>query len=106
MIKQPSQFTIVHCPVCGVFIDLKAAEHGLVEHLQLEHALTELKPVVCALEDKLGLCHAGNLDGMDVIGLRLCVEKLCKQEANVQGADKLSRNLKKFQKNRLERKKG
>jgi len=104
MVKHPSQFTIVHCPVCGVFIDLKTAEHGLVEHLQLEHGQTELKPVVCLLEDKLGLDHADNLDGMDVASLRLCVERLCQQEATTQGTSKLSRNLKKYQKRRLDRK--
>jgi hypothetical protein len=104
MVIHSSQFTIVHCPVCGVFIDLKTAEHGLVEHLHLEHAQTELKPVVCLLEDKLGLGHTNNLDSMDVASLRLCVEKLCQQEATSQGNSKLSRNLKKYQKRRLDRK--
>jgi hypothetical protein len=101
---QPSQFTIVHCPVCGVFIDLKTAKNGLVEHLQLEHGQTELKPVIFQLEDKLGLGHTNNLDGMDIAGLRLYVEKLCQQEATAQGSSKMSRNLKKYQKRRLDRK--
>ena len=106
MVKHPLQFTIVHCPVCGVFIDLKTVEHGLVDHLRLEHTQIELKPIVCSLEDKLGVGHVDNLGGMDVAGLRLCVERLCRQEANAQGADKLSRNLKKYQKRRLDRKRG
>lgn len=104
MIIQPSQFTIVHCPVCSVFIDLKTAKNGLVEHLQLEHGQTELKPVICLLEDKLGLGHKNNLDGMDIASLRLYVEQLCQQEATTQGSSKLSRNLKKYQKRRLDRK--
>ena len=106
MVKHHLQFTIVHCPVCGVFIDLKTAEHGLVEHLRLEHAQIELKPVVCSLEGKLGISRTNSLDGMDIASLRLCVERLCRQEASAQGDSKLSRNLKKYKKSRLDRKKG
>jgi len=106
MVKLPSPFTVVHCPVCGVYIDLKTEEHGLAEHLQSDHAQTELKSVVRLLEDKLGMGHTDNLDDMDNDTLRLYVERLCQQEASAQGVSKLNRNLRKYKQRRLDRKTG
>ena len=106
MVKLPSPFTVVHCPVCGVYIDLKTEKHGLAEHLRLDHAQTELKSVVRLLEDKLGKCHTDNLDNIDVANLRLYVERLCQQEATTQGMGKLKRNLRKRNKRRLDQRTG
>jgi len=106
MVKLPSPFTVVHCPVCGVYLDLKTEKHGLAEHLQLEHPQTELKSVVRLLEDKLGLGHTDNLEDIDVASLRLYVERLCQHEATTQGLKKLSRNVRKHKKRRLDQRTG
>jgi len=78
----------------------------LAEHLQSDHAQTELKSVVRLLEDKLGMGHTDNLDDMDNDTLRLYVERLCQQEASAQGVSKLNRNLRKYKQRRLDRKTG
>jgi hypothetical protein len=106
MVKLPSPFTVVHCPVCGVYLDLKTDKNALSKHLQLDHAQTELKSVVRLLEDRLGLGHTDNLEDNDVGNLRLYVERLCQQEAATQGVKKLSRNLRKRNKRRLDQRTG
>lgn len=91
MVKFPSIFTTVACPVCKAHVDRKLNNHALADHIQGQHPDAQLRPIVEMLFDRLKLGLPDNIDEVSRDEMLNLLEHMAQYEATTLGLKQLRR---------------
>jgi len=93
MVKVPTPFTKVTCPVCRGQIDYRADQAALARHIGDKHPTAPKRQLARALFHKLNLSMPENIDEVSGKELDELLANLCKHEATKLGHKELRREI-------------
>lgn len=93
MVKIPSPFTTVACPVCGEKIDCRVDKASLISHINGKHPKAPIKRLVLTLLNELNFSLPDNIDEVENEELKELLANLCLYKATKSGLDELRRNI-------------
>ena len=94
MVKIPTPFTDVQCPLCGARIDRKLSDNALGKHIESQHPTAQLRPLVEMLFNELKLRLPNNIDKLGEKELLKLVENMSQYKATKEGLRHLRRSSK------------
>lgn len=93
MVKIPSPFTTVTCPVCGEQIDCRVDTVSLINHINEKHPEAPTKRLIQSLHQELNLSMPDNIDEVDNEELKELLANMCLYKATKSGLDELRRRI-------------
>lgn len=93
MVKIPSPFTKVACPVCGKRIDCGEDKVPLINHIDEKHPEASIKRLIQSLLHELNLIMPDNIDEVDNEELKELLGNMCLYKATRSGLDELRRKI-------------